>query len=386
MKIVHICLGCFFPDGHSYQENMLPKYHKELGYEVEVIASLLTFNKNGNAVNLEKGSSYINENAIQVTRLDYKIPVHMYKKLKRYVGLYSALEKSNPDILFIHGCQFLDMNIIVKYLKNSKYIRVYVDNHADFSNSARNWLSKNILHKLIWKRQAQLIEPYVTKFYGVLPARVDFMQKIYRLPSSKCELLIMGADDTKVNEANSLDVKKRIRSQYNIEMEDLLIVTGGKIDKFKTQTILLMQAIRKLKKLSVKLIVFGSVTEELMEQVDFWTDGIKVQYIGWIKAEETYKYFAAADLVAFPGRHSVFWEQVVAQGIPMVCKYWSGTTHIDIGGNVKYINEDSVEEISSIIEKLADNKNELLEMKNIAKSDKKNEFLYSSIAKKSLIN
>ena len=29
MKIVHLCLGCFYIDNYSYQENMLPKFHKE---------------------------------------------------------------------------------------------------------------------------------------------------------------------------------------------------------------------------------------------------------------------------------------------------------------------------------------------------------------------
>ena len=37
MKIVHLCLCSFFPDNYSYQENLLPKYHKRLGYDVEVI-------------------------------------------------------------------------------------------------------------------------------------------------------------------------------------------------------------------------------------------------------------------------------------------------------------------------------------------------------------
>ena len=47
MRITHLCLACFFPDGYSYQENMLPKYHKKLGHDVSVIASLQTFDKNG---------------------------------------------------------------------------------------------------------------------------------------------------------------------------------------------------------------------------------------------------------------------------------------------------------------------------------------------------
>ena len=54
---------------------------------------------------------------------------------------------------------------------------------------------------------------------------------------------------------------------------------------------------------------------------------------------QSYNLFSAADLVVFPGRHSVYWEQVVAIGTPMVVKYWDGTTHIDIGGNCMYLYE-----------------------------------------------
>ena len=40
-----------------------------------------------------------------------------------------------------------------------------------------------------------MINPYVNKFYGVLPARVDFLINEYKLPKNKVELLVMGADD-----------------------------------------------------------------------------------------------------------------------------------------------------------------------------------------------
>ena len=39
MKILHICLTGIFTEGFSYQENMLVKYHRLAGYEVEVAAS-----------------------------------------------------------------------------------------------------------------------------------------------------------------------------------------------------------------------------------------------------------------------------------------------------------------------------------------------------------
>lgn len=380
MKIVHLCLGCFFPDNYSYQENMLPKFHKQLGYEVEVIASLVTFDKDGKGTSLEEGSLYQNEYDIKVTRLDYKKPVKIYRKLKRYIGTYETLKKANPDILFIHGCQFMDMDLVVKCVKEHSNIKVYVDNHADFSNSGTNWLSKNFLHKILWRHMAHIIEPYTTKFYGVLPARVDWLVNMYKLSKEKCELLVMGADDDKVKEASNPEIRKSIRGKYGIAADDFLIMTGGKIDPWKTQTLLLMEAVAKINNPKVKLIIFGSVMPDLKEQVKNRCIDNKVLYIGWVKSDDSYKYFAAADLVVFPGRHSVFWEQVAGIGIPMLCKYWEGTTHIELGGNVEFIRYDSVTEIQKKIEELIKYPEKYSRMKEVAHKEGMEKFSYKKIA------
>lgn len=381
MKIVHLCLACFFPDNYSYQENVLPKFHKALGHEVEVIASLQSFDKNGKVCYLSYMEPYINENDLLVTRLDYKKPIGFNRKMKRFDGLKEALEKAKPDVLFIHGCQFLDINIVVNYLKTHRIIKVYVDNHADFSNSATNWISLNILHKVIWKHCAHRILPYTEKFYGVLPARVDFLKNIYKLPENKIELLVMGAEDDKVEEAMNLSVRKELRKKYGIEEEDFLVVTGGKIDKAKQQILLLMEAIQKLNvnSIKVKLIVFGSVIPEMRDVVEA-SQSTNVKYIGWVNSAETYKYFGMANLVCFPGRHSVFWEQVAGMGIPMLVKYWNGTTHVDMDGNVEFLYQDSVQEIQEKLQKMIENYSA---MKQIA-VEKRREFLYSGIAEKSL--
>lgn len=384
MKIVHLCLGCFFPDNYSYQENMLPKFHKQLGYEVEVIASLATFDKNGKAAFLEKGSTYQNEYDIRVTRLDYKKPEKVYRKLKHYMGTYAALQKANPDILFIHGCQFMDMDAVAKYVKQHINTRVYVDNHADFSNSGTNWLSKNLLHKVLWRHSAHIIEPYTTKFYGVLPARVEWLVDMYKLPKNKCELLVMGADDDKVKEATNPEMRKKIRTKYGICEDDFLIMTGGKIDPAKIQTLQLMEAVAQIDNPKVKLIVFGSVTPDLQKQVKDRCVDNKVIYIGWIKADDSYNYFAAADLVVFPGRHSVFWEQVAGIGIPMLCKSWNGTTHVDLGGNVEFLKEDSASEIKKKIEKLIENPEKFNQMKLVAEKKGMETFSYKKIAERAL--
>ncbi len=383
MKILHLCLASFYIDHYSYQENLLPLYHKKMGLDVEIIASLITFDADGKGCLLENSGSYINENQIPVTRLDYK-KTKFSQRLRRYEGTYEAIFRANPDIIFIHGCQFLDIKQVVKYVKQRPEVKIYVDNHADFSNSARSFLSKNVLHKIVWKNCARIIEPYTDKFYGVLPARVDFLKDIYKLPGDKTDLLVMGAADEKVKEAKNEGIRRALRDKYKIKATDFLLMTGGKIDQAKKQTLTLMKAVKEIDSSEVKLIVFGWVVEELKSEIDHLADGKKVQYIGWIDAADSYRYFEAADLVVFPGRHSVFWEQVVALGKPMVVKYWEGTTHIDIGGNVKFLYNDSLDELRSLLYEIINNKPVFEKMKLDAAKKKSTDFLYSVIAKKSI--
>lgn len=384
MKIVHLMLACFYIDNYSYQENLLPKYHQLMGNEVEIIASLESYDENGVETYLPGADKYINEYGIPVTRLNYR-KGFFFRRLRSYQGLMNELERIRPDIIFIHGVQFSDIRIVAKYCTNHVETIVYVDNHSDFSNSAKTWISKHLLHRVVWRHYAHLINSHVKCFYGVLPARVDFLHTEYGIPSSKIKLLVMGADDERVKQSADSEVRRMVRSKYGIGRDDFLIMTGGKIDAFKLQTLLLMKAVQKennYRNRNIKLIVFGSVTPELQDKVKSLSDGQKVQYIGWVSSNYSYDLFAASDLVVFPGRHSVFWEQVAAQGKPMIVKYWEGTTHIDCGGNVLFLYNDSTEEILDRINYVL-SENHYEEMNRVALSAS-SKFLYSSIAKESI--
>lgn len=382
LKITHLCLANFFIDNHSYQENMLTMYHKKNGYEVEVIASLENFNKDGERIFSENGSKYYNENGIKVTRLNYKKGM-LSRKLRTYKGTYDTLKESNPDIIFIHGCQFIDIKEVVRYVRKNNHIKIYVDNHADFSNSATNWISENILHKIIWRKCAKLIEPYTEKFYGVLPSRVKFLKEIYKVPEKKLEFLPMGADDMHVDRSKKEVDSKKIRENLGIDKNDFVIITGGKIDKAKIQTIDLINLIKYDKKLNVKLILFGSIIKELKNEIIPLIDNKKIFYVGWVSPEKTYDYFAAADLSIFPGRHSVLWEQAVAMSLPSIFKYWEGTSHVNVNGNAIMLYEDNMSELKQLIEKFSTDKHfydDILEKSKEASS----EFLYQKIAENSI--
>lgn len=377
MRILHCCLACFYIDNYSYQENILPRYHKLMGHEVKIVASTESFDKNGLITYIEP-KRYTNEDGIEVVRLPYVkyLPDKVVKKLRRYKGLWEELLDFEPEFIFIHDIQFLDIDIIRKYAKTHE-VKIVADCHADFSNSARNFISKYILHGLIYKHCAQLIEPYVTKFYGVLPARVDFLKNVYKLPAKKVDLLVMGSEDVKAEEAMNPERISRNRVKYGVAPSDFVIVFGGKIDKHKTQVLMLMDAVNTMEDKNVKLLVFGSIIPDLKKAVeDRCSD--RVKYIGWATSDQSYDYFGMADVVCFPGRHSVYWEQVAGMGIPLIVKRWDGTTHVNVGGNVLFLDSDGVADIQDAIKKVKDSYSTFKQ----AAVQSKSTFMYSKIAER----
>lgn len=381
MKVVHICMQQY-SDGWTYQENMLSKYHRKLGYEVTLVTSMYCY-REGKLVEDSK-TSFVDVNGAKVVRLRKKSDGFM-KKIPSYDKFYATLCEEKPDIIFSHGCQYKDAALVTKYVKEHPNVKLFVDNHADFTNSATTFISKTVLHKIIWKHYAHKLLPYTEKFWGVLPARVDFLTDVYKLPQKKCELLVMGADDELVEKSNAGIETKKLREKYGIKNTDFLIVTGGKIDKAKFQTELLMKAICGIDDQNVKLLVFGSIDEEIKERIMSLVDGEKIIYAGWVSPDQSYDYFAIADLVVFPGRHSVFWEQVAGQGKPMICRKWPGTQHVDVVGNVRFISEDSVSEIKENIEDLVNHPQKYEKMKNCAAEKGKRYFSYTEISRRSIL-
>lgn len=384
MKITHICLAGLFMDGWGYQDNLIAKYHVSFGYDVTVITNQWVYDHEGNYVKTDKETE-TDRYGVKIIRIPIKGDKPYTYKLKKYVGLYETLCKTEPDVIFLHSTQIRDVDDIIRYKKEHPQVKLYADNHCDYSNSATNWLSKYILHGILWKRSAWKLNPYVEKFYGVLPARVDFMTERYKLPKERVELLVMGMDDDKAQEADKPEVKASVRERFGYETDDFVVITGGKIDHAKRQTLLLIEAVKRIDNPHLKLLVFGSVVEDMKEAlVELCDSDERVTYIGWINADETYPYFAAADLAVFPGRHSVMWEQVAGQGIPMVVKYWDGTTHVDVGGNVEFLYKDSIEEIQDVLEKLMTKGEEYQKMQKAAKEKGKKVFSYRQISKRAI--
>lgn len=386
MKVLHCCLAAFYIDNFGYQENILPRMHKLQGHDVMILASTETF-VDKIKLGYVPPEQYVNEDGIPVHRIPYRkyLPHKIMAKLRDYEGVFEEVERFKPDFIFLHDVQFLSISDIIRYKKKHPEVKINADSHTDARNSARSFISKYLLHGIIYKRCIKRILPYLNTFYGTLPARVEFLQSFYGVPAAKTKLLVMGADDQYVQLAKESNQRVIIRKRYNIEDDTFLIVAGGKFDSWKRWILDVIDAVKDVSQENkVKLLVFGSVMESdgFKDEFDKRCDGKIVQYVGWIKGNESYNYFEASDLVIFAGLHSVLWEQAVGQGKPCIFKHLEGFTHIDLGGNCKFIMNSNEEEIVAAIKECT---NGYPAMLRVAQEKGLKAFSYSEIAKKALL-
>jgi len=383
MRILHVQLCGPYTDGWSYQENVLPRMHKNQGYDVEIVTTVESY-ENGKLVSLSSGVSSTKE-GIPLIRIPYSrmMPLKVARKLRTFVGLDSVLSSFEPQIIFLHESQFLDVKYVVEYAKKNSGTRIFVDCHTDFVNSAKNWISKNVLHKIIYKGCAKKIEPFTTKFFGTLPARSDFLREVYNIPAEKIELLPFGAEDDKIDWEGRVRIRRDIREQMKLAEDDFVIISGGKLDKRKNIH-LLMEAVREIDNDRVKLIIFGSSNAEMKAEIEELSRHERIRHTGWLDSDQVYNYFLASDLAVFPGTHSVLWEQAIGTGLPAIFRKWKGFDHVDLGGNCLFLETDTAKEIRENVCKVVADSKLFQHMKQTAILKGIPNFAYSEIAKKAI--
>lgn len=383
MKIVHIAPKAPYNDYWGYQDNLLPKYQKKLGHDVTMIITN-TMHKDGKIVETDCADYFLN-NGVRVIRLKVKnygngALTNQNSKLP----VYKYLEEIKPDFIFYHSLHGTTIFDVIKYKKEINPACVIVqDNHMDYNN----YNNPGGIIGFVCCEYQRLINKYanryVSKVYGVTPWRKEFAEEYYGIPKDKTDVLIMGADDEYLDIEHREERRKEIRDMYGFSADDFVIVTGGRIDKAKNIDKLVTVCVG-LKQKGVKLLVFGSVSPDFKTVFNKALAGAEnITYIGWIDSSKVYPYFFAADLIVFPGGHSVMWEQACASKTPCVFNYWDGMEHLNNGGNSILIPLHTNEEIRDMIEELL-NSDAYAAMQAAALSEKTNIYRYSEIAKKSL--
>lgn len=348
-------LACFYIDNYKYQENILPKCNKIDGHEVEIIASRETFVDNMN-LGLTNSGCYVNEDGIRVTRLKYKKDKASFwaKKIRKYEGLMNSLVEFNPDIIFCHGLQFLDLEVVITYKQTHPEIIVVADSHESYINSGRSFFSKYILHKMIYKKMIKKALPYINNIYCIGLDCIAFMKMMYHIPEDRLDLLPLGGLIDQESERQR--IREEVRTKLGLGQGDMMFLHSGKMDCEK-KTLELCEAFNQSYKSNMYLFIIGRFADEYREVVE---EKIRINkniiYLGWKEGKELSDYMKAADLYMQPGSPSVSAQNALCAGTAlMVFPYYFYTQFFM--DNVFYA--DSSASMCKIINMLAEEPNVL---------------------------
>lgn len=384
MNIVHISPSAPFNDGWGFQENLLPKQHAKMGHNVTLLITVNTHMDGG--ITQVKPEAFRSKDGFEVIRLPYvKYPEKHMTNIFMKLDVYEHLLRLKPDVIFYHGLISRTIFDVIRYKKNARKnghtCKIVQDNHLDYNIGPDPKTVKEKILRSYYRMLNARTQKYVEVVYGVTPWRKQYAEDYYRISPNKTDVLIMGADDEKIDLDNREFIRKQIRGKYQIKENDFLVVTGGKID-LRKKIHILMEACGALEK--IKLLVFGSVSEQMKDEYDeLVRKNDNIISVGWIDSDKVYDYFFAADLIFFPGQHSVLWEQACAAKTPCVFARWPGMEHVNNGGNSAFIDEITPDAIKAAICRLRFT-DEYLQMKKAAESELTDIYLYSNIAKKSL--
>lgn len=318
MKIAHLMLFNFYMDDAYYQENILPKQNKADGHDVIIIASTQVYSK-GNSITFVEPKTYYSKENIEITRVPYKniISNRINVKVRAYKNVYLKLSEFKPDIIFIHGIGGYELKTIARYKKNNPHVKLYIDCHADYYNSASNFLSRKILHGFFYRSFFLRYVKYIEKVYYIAPESLIYLKELYKFEDKeKLEYLPLGGYI--ISKEKRVYIRSKIRNELNISKDNVVFIHAGKLDE-KKKSLDLIQAFTKLKQNNIKLLIIGSFDDKIYLQVkEVINLDNRILFLGWKRGDELQDYLCASDIYVQPSGRSVTVQNAICCGCAII--------------------------------------------------------------------
>lgn len=304
MKIAHLCLSCFYIDGRTYQENELIREHVLQGHDVQVIASTENLNADGK-LTYEAPSSYIGAEGAKVTRLPYSkiFPQKLSRKLRIHPGVFKALESFSPDAILFHGLCGWEILTAAKYKRAYPDTILYADSHEDWNNSARSFLSREILHKRFYGPVLRRAQRDIEKLLCISLETIDFVEEVYKIPRSRLEFFPLAGHPLSSEAYGKL--RSEQRSILKVNNKHIIFVQSGKLTRRK-KLLETLQAFSIVDDPRFRLYIAGVLTDDIRSQAEkMIAADDRIKFVGWQSPEQLTAFLAAADIYLQPGTQSV---------------------------------------------------------------------------------
>jgi 1,2-diacylglycerol 3-alpha-glucosyltransferase len=303
-RILHVCLSNYYSDNHLYQENELIRQHVADGQEVLVVASTEVIGADG-GYDYVAPDDYIGPEGARVIRLPYPgwLPPKLARKLRMHPNVYRTLADFRPHVILFHGSAGWELRTVARYVADHRNVTLYIDTHADHNNSARTWLSREILHKYYYGPILRSALPQAESLLCTTVETMAFARSLYDVPQAKLELFPLGGHP--VPDCAYAERRRRGRAAYGVGPDQILIVQSGKQTRRKK----LLQSLRALRTIAdprLRLVVAGVIEEDIAEEfAALRAADDRVTEAGWVNSEALTDLLCAADVYLQPGTQSV---------------------------------------------------------------------------------
>ena len=273
------------------------------GHDVIVIASTETFGADRRLAYLEPGE-YLGTDGAKVIRLPYRsfLPQAVMRKLRTHPGVYELLTGLQPDVILFHGTCGWELNTVARYRRFNPKVKIYVDSHEDFHNSARTWASKWLLHygyyRIILRRNLK----WINKILCVNKSAISFVNEFYGIPMEELEFFPLGG--VVLSDPEYSAIRTRAREQYGIPSDQLVFIQSGKIDHTK-KLLESLHAFTCTESPHFRFLIVGHLQDDIADEVQaFVRKDARIRFLGWMTPDELRDLLCAADIYVQPGTQS----------------------------------------------------------------------------------
>ena len=318
MKILHITN--YFQPQIGYQETFLAKEQIKQGHEVSVITSdryypFVDFDKTYKNLLGDRicGSGFVNIDGIPIYRLKTLGEIKCRVWL---LGLEQKVKELKPDYVHVHAV-LANAFRMMKLKKRGMNFKLVIDEHLIDLVRDKSILAK--IHNRIKKGRLKPYLQYSDKFVGVTKETCKILEKDFGIPSSKIKYIPLGADSTlfKFDQQE----RQKIREQYNIQIQDILLLYTGKIDPSKGVQTLISAFNSMTRYKNVYLLMVGS------ENVNFISGLLnsmnesqrnRIILKDFVENSKLPQYFSAADICVWGDTITASMLEAMSCGRPIV--------------------------------------------------------------------
>lgn len=357
MKILHVGLLSHFTDGMTYQENILSDIHCRDGNTVLFVSDNYIY-QHGKLIEVPENEITLdNSLRLKYVKYDHILNKFITSKIQRVKKLKKIISDFKPDRILYHGVCGRELITVANYKKEHPEIKLYVDCHEDFHNTARTVVAK-LAYKYIHGYFVKRALPYIDKILYITQESKEYLQDMYKIKDTMLEWYPLGGllFDDKAYEQK----RKERRADLKIEEKEVLFLHSGKMDVQK-KTIEIVKAFIKVKDPTFKLIIIGSFSDDVRNEVEPYINTDKrIAFLGWKNGDELLNYLCAADVYLQPGSQSATMQNAICCRCAVVLYPYS-SHKVFVNGNGFFVK--NCEDIVNVFKTIQNNPGMISEMK-----------------------